>query len=164
MTQYLVKIAISVGLLVAVSEVSKRSTTFGALLASIPIVSVLAMIWMHVETADDARVADLSFDIFWLVIPSLALFVVLKHYLMTTDADFVRALGRGTSEGARCTGAAGALHNPVQSGADSAGQEATGWRGNHEKTSSGLPPTGGGGFCQPKGVGPLGFEPRTKGL
>ena len=77
MTQYLIKIAVSVGLVVAVSEVSKRSTMFGALLASIPVVSVLAMAWMHVETGDDGKVADLSLDIFWLVIPSLALFLVL---------------------------------------------------------------------------------------
>jgi hypothetical protein len=96
MTQYLVKIAISVGLIVAVSEVSKRSTTLGALLASIPIVSVLAMIWMHVETGDDAKVADLASGIFWLVLPSLALFLVLPP-LLRAEWNFWAALGTAVS-------------------------------------------------------------------
>src|SRR5262245_60622770 len=91
MGQYLIKIAISAGLVVAVSEISKRSTTFGALLASIPIVSVMAMVWMHVETGEDAKVAGLAAGIFWLALPSLALFLVLPP-LLRANWNFWAAL------------------------------------------------------------------------
>jgi cobalamin synthase len=77
----LLKFGISAGLIVGVSEIAKRSTLWGAVLASIPLVSVLAMIWLYAETRDAARVAALSTDIFWLVLPSLALFLVLPLLL-----------------------------------------------------------------------------------
>ena len=76
-SQYLVKIVVTVVLVVVISEVSKRSTLVGALLASIPVVSVLAMIWLYHDTRDAAQVAALSKSVFWLVLPSLALFLLL---------------------------------------------------------------------------------------
>ena len=81
MTYYLIKLIISAGLIVAVSELSKRSTSLGAILASLPLVSVLAMIWMHVEGDDSTKIADLAASIFWLVIPSLALFLTFPMLL-----------------------------------------------------------------------------------
>lgn len=81
MVYYIVKLLITVVLIVLVSELAKRSTLYGALLASVPLVSVLAMIWLYVDTRDSARVAALSGSIFWLVLPSLALFVVLPVLL-----------------------------------------------------------------------------------
>ncbi len=53
----------------------------GALLASIPLVSVLAMIWLYQDTKDINKISDLSISIFWLVIPSLALFISLPLLL-----------------------------------------------------------------------------------
>lgn len=50
---------------------------FGALVASLPLTSILALVWLYHDTGDSARVAALSMSIFWLVIPSLVLFVVL---------------------------------------------------------------------------------------
>jgi len=81
MAYFLLKLTISAGLVVAVSELSKRSTSFGALLASLPLVSLLALIWMHLEGQDNALLADLSGSIFWLVLPSLALFLALPALL-----------------------------------------------------------------------------------
>ena len=80
-TQYVLKVAISAALVVLISELSKRSTLIGALLASIPLVSVLAVVWLYTETRDAAQVAALSKSIFWLVLPSLALFLVLPVLL-----------------------------------------------------------------------------------
>ena len=80
-THYVLKIVVSTALVVAISELSKRSTLIGALLASIPLVSVLAMIWLHAETHDVAQVAQLSKSVFWLVLPSLALFLLLPILL-----------------------------------------------------------------------------------
>ena len=78
---YLVKIAITTVLIVAISEIAKRSSFFGALLASIPLVSVLAMIWLYVDTKDPGKISALSISVFWLVLPSLALFVSLPLLL-----------------------------------------------------------------------------------
>jgi hypothetical protein len=78
---YVVKIAVTTALVVAISELSKRSTLMGALLASIPLVSVLAMIWLYVDTRDATQVAALSRSVFWLVLPSLVLFLLLPALL-----------------------------------------------------------------------------------
>ena len=81
MVYYIVKIAVTSGLIVAISEISKRSTFAGALLASIPLVSVLAMLWLYLDTKDITKVSTLSTSVFWLVLPSLALFIALPLLL-----------------------------------------------------------------------------------
>lgn len=81
MTYLIVKYAVTALVVVLVSELARRSTLLGAVLASIPLVSVLAMIWIYVETEDTRRIAALSSDIVWLVLPSLVLFVVLPVML-----------------------------------------------------------------------------------
>jgi hypothetical protein len=78
---YILKIAITTILIVAISEIAKRSSVIGALLASIPLVSVLAILWLYSDTKDVAKVSALSTSIFWLVLPSLALFVALPLLL-----------------------------------------------------------------------------------
>ncbi len=81
MLQYALKVALSVIVIVAVSELSKRETWWAALLASLPIVSLLSIIWLYTETGDTAKVSALSWGILWLVLPSLAFFVVLPLLL-----------------------------------------------------------------------------------
>jgi hypothetical protein len=81
LSQYLVKIIVTALLVVLISELSKRSTFVGALLASVPVVSVLAMIWLYNDTRDAAQVAALSRSVFWLVLPSLVLFLLLPVML-----------------------------------------------------------------------------------
>ncbi|HET8698967.1 MAG TPA: DUF3147 family protein [Gammaproteobacteria bacterium] len=81
MVYYAAKVLISAALVVLVSELAKRSTLAGAVLASIPLVSVLAMIWLYAGTHDAAQVGALSRSIFWLVLPSLVLFVLLPVLL-----------------------------------------------------------------------------------
>ena len=71
MNYYIVKIVITTLLIVAISEISKRSTMIGAILASVPLVSVLAMIWLYQDTKDVTKISDLSIGIFWLVLPFL---------------------------------------------------------------------------------------------
>ena len=73
----LLKSLLSGAIIAAVSEIARRSTLFGALVASLPLTSVLAMIWLYHESHDTSRVAALSGEIFWLVLPSLVLFLVL---------------------------------------------------------------------------------------
>ncbi|MEK6221303.1 MAG: DUF3147 family protein, partial [Chloroflexota bacterium] len=64
------------GLIAAISEISQRSSFIGGLLASLPFTSLLAFIWLFIETKDKAKVVALSNSIFWLVLPSLSFFVV----------------------------------------------------------------------------------------
>lgn len=76
MTLDILKIVMTTFLVVLVSEVSKRSTLAAGILASLPLVSVLAMIWLYVDTRDASQAASLATSVFWLVIPSLALFLI----------------------------------------------------------------------------------------
>ena len=92
MWQYVIKILLTVALVVAVSEIAKRSTFWGAALASLPLTSLLAFVWLYAETGDTQRIATLSAGIFWLVLPSLALFVVLT-YLLRAGWSFWAGLG-----------------------------------------------------------------------
>jgi hypothetical protein len=77
MLYYTIKILLSSLIIVAVSEIAKRSSLLGALLASLPLTSLLAFVWLYLDTGDVQKVASLSSDIFWLVLPSLPLFLLL---------------------------------------------------------------------------------------
>lgn len=89
---YLVlKFGLSAALIVAVSEIAKRSSLMGALVASLPLTSILAMVWLYAETGDVARVTALSSGIFWLVLPSLVLFLSLP-ILMRAGIGFYLSL------------------------------------------------------------------------
>jgi hypothetical protein len=81
MMLYAMKIVVSVAVMVGVTELSKRSTFLGSLLASLPLVSLLAMLWLFAETRDAGKVAKLSYSIFWLVLPSLTFFLFLPLLL-----------------------------------------------------------------------------------
>ena len=75
------KVVITTLVVVAIAEVAKRSTFVAAILASLPLTSLLAMIWLYADTGDAQKVADLARGIFWLVLPSLALFIALPLML-----------------------------------------------------------------------------------
>ncbi|MDD4854544.1 MAG: DUF3147 family protein [Sulfuricurvum sp.] len=77
MGYYLAKLIITTLLVVLIAEISKRSSLIGSILASIPLMSVLAMTWLYIDTGDNEKVLELSTSIFWLVIPSLTLFISL---------------------------------------------------------------------------------------
>jgi len=81
MGYYIIKIVITTLLVVLISEIAKRSSLMGAILASIPLVSVLGMLWLYIDTKDISKVSALSSSIFYLVLPSLSLFVALPLLL-----------------------------------------------------------------------------------
>ena len=81
MLNTIIKLIISSGIIVLVSELAKKSTFVGGLVASIPLISVLAMIWLYIDTKDIENVINLSKSIMWMVVPSLALFITLPLLL-----------------------------------------------------------------------------------
>ncbi len=81
MWHYLAKIGLTAIIVVSISEIAKRSSFFAAVLASLPLLSLLAFVWLYVETGDVQRVASLSQGVFWMVIPSLPLFLLLPVLL-----------------------------------------------------------------------------------
>lgn len=77
----LLKAAVS-GLIIAiVSEVARRAPGLGALIASLPLISVLGMIWLWRDTGDAQRMADHAFATFWFVLPSLPMFLAIPFLL-----------------------------------------------------------------------------------
>jgi hypothetical protein len=72
-----IKAAISGVIVAAVSEIARRYPGWGGLLASLPLTSLLAMLWLWHDTGDPDRVAELSISTFWFFLPSVPLFVAL---------------------------------------------------------------------------------------
>lgn len=103
MTYTIIKFALSAALLVAVSEIGKRSSFLGGLLASLPLVSLLAMIWLYHDTRDTQKIAALSTSIFWLVLPSLVLFIALP-VLLKRGVNFYPALAASVVAMLACYG------------------------------------------------------------
>lgn len=91
MSYLLLKAAISGVIVALVSEVARRSPGLGALIAALPLVSVLAMIWLWRDTGDVERVATHSSATFWLVLPTLPMFLVLP-VLLKRGVAFAPAL------------------------------------------------------------------------
>jgi hypothetical protein len=96
MIQYLLKVVVTAALVVGVTEISKRNTFMGGLLASLPLVSFLALLWLYLDTGDEGRVAVLSSNIFWLVLPSLVFFVALPM-LIRWKLGFPLSFGLATA-------------------------------------------------------------------
>ncbi len=89
-----VKAAIS-GFVVAIaSEVARRSPALGALVVSLPLVSILTMIWLWRDTGDPARVAAHVHSTFWLVLPTLPPFLLVA-YLLRAGVPFWGAMLTG---------------------------------------------------------------------
>ncbi len=92
MAYYIVKVFTTAIVVVSISEISKRSSLIGAILASLPIVSILAFIWLYIDTKNVGKISELSIGIFWLVIPSLSLFLVLPLLLLKFRINFYASL------------------------------------------------------------------------
>jgi hypothetical protein len=94
MMYFITKAALS-GLIIAlVSEVAKRSPSLGALIASLPLISILAMIWLWRDTGDTVRLAAHAQATFWYVIPSLPMFLLMPA-LLRHGVSFWAALAAG---------------------------------------------------------------------
>lgn len=94
MAYLLIKAALSGVIIAIVSEVSRRQPGLGALIASLPLVSLLGMIWLWRDTHDTARLAAHAEATFWYVLPSLPLFLIVPA-LLRQGLPFWAALAMG---------------------------------------------------------------------
>ena len=79
----------------AVSEIAKRYPGLGGLVASLPLVSVLGMMWLWRDTHDPVRMAAHARGTFWFVLPSLPMFLLIP-LLLERNVSFWIALGIGS--------------------------------------------------------------------
>ena len=90
------KYAATAAVIVVVSELAKRSDRLGALVAALPIVTVMAMIWLYVERQGTDRIANHAWYTFWYVLPTLPMFLVVP-LLLRSGVNFWLALLAGVA-------------------------------------------------------------------
>ena len=76
-TKYLLTAAV----VVLVSEFAKRSDRLGGFIAALPLVTVLALIWLHLERQPVQKIANHAWYTFWYVIPTLPMFLLFPFLL-----------------------------------------------------------------------------------
>jgi hypothetical protein len=89
-----VKAAISGALIAAASETARRSPALGALIVSLPLTSLLALIWLWHDSGDTQRIAALAQSTFWYVLPTLPMFLLMP-LLLRHGAGFWLTLAAG---------------------------------------------------------------------
>ena len=92
MLYFIVKCLLSGLIIAVVSEVARRSPTLGALIVSLPVVSLLGILWLWRDTKDIGRIATHAESTFWYVLPSLPMFLVLP-VMLRSGAGFWSNLG-----------------------------------------------------------------------
>jgi hypothetical protein len=75
------KYALTAAIVVLVSEIAKRSDKLGAFIAALPLVTVLALVWLHVENQPAQKLANHAWYTFWYVIPTLPMFLAFPFLL-----------------------------------------------------------------------------------
>lgn len=75
------KFAVTAAVIVLVSEVAKRSDKAGALIAALPLVTLMALVWLHVEGQPQEKVAKHAWYTFWYVLPTLPMFLAFPYML-----------------------------------------------------------------------------------
>jgi len=91
MLLFVIKAILSGILVAAISTIARRYPGWGGLVASLPLVSVLSMIWLYGETRDAESVARLSLGAFWFFLPSIPMFLVIPA-LLRAGVGFVATM------------------------------------------------------------------------
>lgn len=81
MTLLVIKYLLTAALVVVISEVAKRSDKLGALLSSLPIVTILVLLWLFVEKESHEKLANHAWYTFWYVLPTLPMFALFPYFL-----------------------------------------------------------------------------------
>jgi hypothetical protein len=94
MAYYLLKLLLSAGVIVAVTEVAKRNNAAASIIHSLPLTSLLAFIWLYAETRDSVLIGRHAFGTFWFVLPTLPMFLLMP-WLIRKLGGFWPAFGAG---------------------------------------------------------------------
>lgn len=81
MAWIITKYLLSAAVVVLVSEAAKRSDRFGGLVAALPLVTILALIWLHIEQQPQEKIANHAWYTFWYVVPTLPMFLAFPFLL-----------------------------------------------------------------------------------
>ncbi|MES2536638.1 MAG: DUF3147 family protein [Pseudomonadota bacterium] len=81
MAWIITKYFLTAAVVVLVSELAKRSDKLGSLVAAMPIMTILVLIWLHIEKQPEATLANHAWYTFWYVIPTLPMFLVFPFLL-----------------------------------------------------------------------------------
>ncbi len=76
MSWIITKYFLTAAVVVLVSELAKRSDKLGGFVAALPLVTILALIWLYVENQPQEKIANHAWYTFWYVIPTLPMFLV----------------------------------------------------------------------------------------
>ncbi len=77
----LTKYFLTAGIVVLVSELAKRSDKLGGFVAALPLVTILALIWLYVENQSQEKIANHAWYTFWYVVPTLPMFLIFPSLL-----------------------------------------------------------------------------------
>lgn len=97
------KYAVTAAIIVLVSEVAKRADRLGALISSLPFVTVLVMIWLHLENQGNAKIANHAWYTFWYVLPTLPMFLLMP-WMLNRGSGFWPSLGASAALTLICFG------------------------------------------------------------
>ncbi len=81
MSWIITKYLITAGVVVLVSELAKRSDKLGGLIAALPMITILTLIWLYLEKQPESKLANHAWYTFWYVIPTLPMFLVFPTLL-----------------------------------------------------------------------------------
>lgn len=79
------KYLITAGLVVLITELAKANDKIGALVASLPLVTVLTLIWLYIENQPTDKIANHAYYTFWYVLPTLPMFLLFPFLLKRID-------------------------------------------------------------------------------
>jgi hypothetical protein len=94
MSYYLLKLFLSAGVIVVVTEVAKRNNAAASIIHSLPLTSLLAFLWLYAETKDAGLIGRHAFGTFWFVLPTLPMFAAMP-WLIKKLGGFWPGLGAG---------------------------------------------------------------------
>lgn len=72
----IIKYLVTAGIVVLVSELARRSDRLGALIAALPLVTLLTLFWLYAERQPAEKLANHAYYTFWYVIPTLPMFLL----------------------------------------------------------------------------------------
>ena len=94
MTLLVTKYAVTAFVIVLVSELAKRMDRLGALISSLPFVTVMVMIWLHIEKQPTEKISNHAWYTFWYVLPTLPMFLLMP-WMLNRGHGFWSSLGAG---------------------------------------------------------------------